>query len=213
MVIKRIVVVCTVLIIGICLFAPFPQGSFLSPAVYAGEEQEGGGGGQLMCPMCNKPFPCDYLYVNPKNGARFTHVLENGKVVESGALPNFDNDTPPTIDTGGAAMGSGQGQSGSGSSGGDGFSGLDGSGGAGVDTLGDGDRAVPDLQTPEGGATGLWGRAANLVSAVLLDEEGSVKTWALAVGIIIIVLIALGIVAAATKRARRKRRKNARMAE
>jgi len=79
--------------------------------------------------------------------------------------------------------------------------------------LGDGDRAVPDLQTPEGSATGLWGRAVNLVSAVVLDEEGSVKTWALAAGIIIIVLIALGIIAAATKRARRKRRKNARMSE
>jgi len=196
-------------VFAICLFAATPPGAGLVTAAYA--EEGGGDSGQLWCHMCDKPFPCGYEYHDDVRQELTTHVDSgDGTIVEyvtptgSGYIPAESPNL--AIDTGAANIGGGQG--------GGAYSGFEdsaGTGTGGAATIGDG-QSITDTDTPISDAKGLWAGFTGLMGDTLLDEDGAVKTWAKAAGAIIIALIALGAVMGARRLARKRRRKQARLA-
>ena len=199
-------------VFAICLIAATPPGAGLVTAAYA--EEGGGNSGQLWCHMCDKPFPCGYEYHDEVRQELTTHVDSgDGTIVEyvtptgTGYIPAENPSI--VIDTGAANIGGGQG--------GGAYSGFEDSAGTGTGgtggtaTIGD-ESSITDTDAPTSGATGLWAGFTGLVGDTVLDEDGGVKTWALAAGVIIIALIALGAVMGARRRARIRRRKQARLA-
>jgi len=185
---------------AVCLLLSLPP-----TAVYA----EGGDGEYTpatWCQICNKPFPCGFYETDPVNiGTFYTHEdMGDGTVDRCATSPissEFDDDT---IDTGGASIGGGQSQGGD-----DAFSSVDGTKSSG--TGGSGDDTLPDQRTPIGEPTGLMAGFTGLMGDTFLDEDGAVKTWAKAAGVIIIALIALGVTVNAMRRAKKRRSRQARL--
>jgi len=199
---KRILSACAAFAFGVFLLAAMPLSAGITAAVYA--EEGDGGSGQLWCHLCDKPFPCGYSYTGPDGLYVYHADMGDGTVDECAVQPNTAEAPPATIDSGGAKVGGGQG---GGSS--SGFEDSDGTDTGGAATFGDG-QSITDTDTPTSGATGLWAGFTGLMGDTVLDEDGGVKTWAKAAGVIIIALIALGIVYSSVRHARRRRRKKAR---
>ena len=203
MTLKRFLSACAALAFAVVLLAAMPLSAGITSAAYAEE----GGSGQVWCPMCDKPFPCGYEGYDEQRDELIQHTdAGDGTIVEyrSPAGGGFMVDEPEatTVDTGGAHMGGSQGQDGN-------SFGVDAGQGSGTGGLGDDE--LLDQETPTGAFAGLLTGFKGLMGDTMFEEDGAVKTWALAAGVIIIALIALGITLSAVRSAKKRRSRKARL--